>query len=87
MDEEAYHRRLVVLEARIQRIEAMMQAVLMRLDINPAEFAPAEPLEVRAMREAMLTALRSGNKIQAIKLYRALYGASLQEAKAAIDAM
>ena len=86
MDQE-YYRRIVQLEARMNRMEAMMQAVLTRLDINPAEFAPAEPPEIRAMREAMLTALRSGNKIQAIKLYRALYGASLQEAKAAIDAM
>jgi ribosomal protein L7/L12 len=71
----------------MNRMEAMMQAVLMRLDINPADFIPPEPPEVRAIREAIRAALLSGNKIQAIKLYRECYGASLQEAKDAIDAM
>lgn len=36
---------------------------------------------------AIRAAVRAGNKIEAIKLYRSLYGAGLQEAKAAVDAM
>ncbi|HTK09361.1 MAG TPA: ribosomal protein L7/L12 [Ktedonobacteraceae bacterium] len=82
MDQE-YYRRIVQLEARMNRLEAMMKAVLVRLDINPAEFMPQEPPEIGIVREALL----SGNKIKAIKLYRELYGVGLKEAKDAVDAM
>ena len=82
MDQE-YHKRIIQLEARVHRMETMMQALCSRLGIDPAEFIPPEPLEVRAIREALL----SGNKIQAIKLYRNLYGVGLKEGKDAIDAM
>ena len=68
-------------------MEAMMQAVLMRLDINPADFMPQGPPEIRAMHDAIRAALLSGNKIQAIKIYREYYGVGLKEAKEAIDAM
>lgn len=64
-------------------MEGMMQALLIRLGINPAEVTPQEPPENRAIREAVL----SGDKIKAITLYRALYGVGLKEAKDAIDAM
>lgn len=81
--DQAYHKRIVQLEARMNRIEAMMQAVLIRLDINPADFMPPEPPEVILIREALL----AGNKILAIKLYRELYGVGLKEAKDVIDSM
>ena len=42
-----------------------------------------ERREMRAIHDA----LRSGNKIQAIKLYRELYGCGLREAKDAIEVM
>ena len=80
------HARIVQLEARVRQLETMMHALLLRLDINPAEVMPPEPLEppqMKAIREAVL----SGNKIEAIKLYRYLYGVGLKEAKDAIDAM
>jgi ribosomal protein L7/L12 len=64
-------------------MEAMMQALLIRLEIDSSEVTPQEPPETRAIRKALL----SGNKINAIKLYRELYGVSLKEAKDAIDAM
>jgi len=73
----------IQLEARVHRMEAMMQALLIRLGIDPAEVTPPEPQENRAIREALL----SGNKIQAINLYRELYGVGLKDAKDAIDAM
>jgi large subunit ribosomal protein L7/L12 len=81
--EQEYYKRVIQLETRMQRMEAMMQALLIRLGIDPAEVTPQDPPETRAIREALL----SGNKIQAIKLYRYLYGVGLKEAKDAIDAM
>jgi ribosomal protein L7/L12 len=74
---------IIQLEARVHRMEAMMQALLIRLGIDPAEVTPPEPPENRAICEALL----SGHKILAIKLYRELYGGGLKDAKDAIDAM
>ncbi len=81
--EQEYYRRLIQLEARMHRMETMMQTLLMRLDIDPSEITPREPSETRAIREALL----AGHKINAIKLYRELYGVGLKDAKDAIDAM
>src|SRR5881398_3747477 len=75
-----YYGRIIQLEAKVHRMEAMMQALLIRLGIDPAEVTPPEN---RAIREALL----SGKKIQAVKLYRELYGVGLKDAKDAIDAM
>jgi ribosomal protein L7/L12 len=75
--------RIIQLEARMHRVEAMLQALLIRLGIDPAEVTPQERPETRAIREALL----SGRKIDAIKLYRSLYGVGLKDAKGAIDAM
>jgi ribosomal protein L7/L12 len=81
--EQEYYRRLIQLEARMHRMEAMMQALLVRLGVESAEVTPQEPPETVAIREILL----SGNKIKAIKLYRELYGVGLKEAKDAIDAL
>ena len=81
--EQEYYRRLIQLEARVHRMEAMMQALLTRLGVDSAEFTPQEPPETGAIREMVL----SGRKINAIKLYRELYGVGLREAKDAVDAM
>jgi ribosomal protein L7/L12 len=81
--EQEYHKRIVQLEARMNRIEAMMQALLMRLGVELPEVMPQEAPEVRAIREALLM----GDKITAIKLYRAFYDVGLKEAKDAIDSM
>jgi ribosomal protein L7/L12 len=82
MDHQEYIR-FVRLEARVTRMETMMQALLARMGIAPAEFEPPEPPEPQAIREALM----SGNKILAIKLYREHYGVGLKEAKDAVDAM
>jgi ribosomal protein L7/L12 len=85
MEQENY-RRLIQLEARVQRMEAMMQALLVRLGVDVEEVTPQEPQraqELRAVREALL----AGQKILAIKLYRELYGVSLREGKEAVEAM
>ncbi len=78
-----YDRRIIQLEARVHRMEAMVEALLIRLGIDPAEVIPQDPPETRAIREALL----AGHKIHAIKLYRSLYGVGLKDAKDAIDAM
>jgi ribosomal protein L7/L12 len=83
--EQEYYRRMIQLEARMHRMEAMMQALLIRLGIDSTEVTPQEPEapEIRAIRETLLV----GDKINAIKLYRAFYGVGLKESKDAIDAM
>jgi ribosomal protein L7/L12 len=84
--EQEYYQRIVQLEARTKQLEAMMQALLIRLGISTAEVTPVtpqEPPELKTIRETLL----SGDKIKAIKLYRALYGVGLKEAKDAVDAM
>lgn len=64
-------------------MEGMMQQLLLRLNINPAELTPPEPPEMKAIREALL----AGDKLKAVKLYRTLYHVGLQEAQDAINAM
>ena len=81
--EQDYYRRLVQLEAKVHRMEAMMQALLARLGIDAMEVTPQEPQEMRAIRDALL----AGQKIIAIKLYRELYGVSLKESKDAVEVM
>ncbi|HEY0754339.1 MAG TPA: hypothetical protein VGD98_10285 [Ktedonobacteraceae bacterium] len=83
MNEQEYYRRVDQLVTKMNRMEAMMQQLLIRLNINPTELMPSEPPEIRAIREA----LQSGDKMKAIKLYRSLYNVGLQEAQNAINAM
>src|SRR6266700_4269370 len=58
--DQAYVKRLVQLEARMSRMEAMMQALLIRLDINPADITPPEPPEIRVIHDAIRAALMMG---------------------------
>lgn len=103
MDDQEQVRHLTSLQARMNRMETMMQQLLTMLTTSGAtahgeriqlqnmlqelhgnpQIQPQERPEIRAIREALL----SGNKIQAIKLYRSVYGVGLKEAKDAIDAM
>ncbi|HLW02729.1 MAG TPA: hypothetical protein VKT82_29005 [Ktedonobacterales bacterium] len=77
-------RRFHMLEARVYHLEAMIQLLLARLGIDPAEVEPqgAAPLD-----QGIQAALMRGNKIMAIKLYCDQTGLGLKEAKDAIDAM
>ena len=87
MEEQEYYSRFIQMEVRMRQMEAMMQALLIRLEIDPAELMPQESPEIRANHDAIYGALLTGNKIQAIKLYRELYGVGLKEAKFAVDEM
>jgi ribosomal protein L7/L12 len=109
MDEQEMVRRITSLEARMYRIERLMQQLLMTMtssqthidqikhlqDIlrelrkDPDNFH-MEPISLRQERPEMVAirqALLAGNKLQAIKIYRSLYGVSLKDAQDAIDLM
>jgi ribosomal protein L7/L12 len=91
MDDKEFAKHITSLQARMNRMEALMQEVLIRLGIhtegtagiNPVAVPPQERPEIGAIRQALL----SGNKLKAIQLYRSLYGVSLKEAQDALDAM
>lgn len=83
MNEQEYHRHVDQLVTRVNRLETLMQQLLIRLSINPTELMPPEPPEIRAIREALL----SGNKMKAIQLYRSFYGVGVKEAQDALDSM
>jgi ribosomal protein L7/L12 len=115
MDDLEISRHITSLQARMNRMETLMQQLLtlmttsraevdkltqintmlqdLRLSpgintgatasINSVAATPQERPEIRAIRDA----LRSGDKMKAIKLYRSLYGVSLKEAQDALNAM
>jgi ribosomal protein L7/L12 len=73
---------------RTMQMETMLQELRLgpnihTAGINPGAVPPQERPEIGAIREA----LRLGDKMKAIKLYRSLYGVSLKEAQEALDAM
>ena len=65
----------------LARIEKKLDALMLALGVE----APGANTEKRM--DDILALARSGQKIQAIKLYRQRTGAGLSEAKAAVDAM
>lgn len=71
---------ILLLKSRINELEEKLQFLYRRLNIDymAPNFDPA--LDPRVEE-----ALRRGNKIEAIKIYRELTGVGLAEAKQAID--
>ena len=80
--------RIASLEVRVNQLETWVQELLIRegihtrgtAGINPLAITPQERPENRAIQEALL----AGDTMKAIKLYRQLYGCSLQEAAGAL---
>jgi ribosomal protein L7/L12 len=71
---------ILLLKSRINELEEKLQFLYRRLNIDYA--APtAEP----SLAPEIQDALRRGNKIEAIKIYRELTGVGLAEAKDAIE--
>jgi ribosomal protein L7/L12 len=73
---------------QIQQIQAILQELRGDPEGHVAPMyqpmvSPQERPEMAAIRQAV----RAGKKIEAIKLYRSLYGVDLKEAKRVIDAM
>ena len=87
MENQALLKRVVSLETQVNRLETMMQVLLLRLGINPAEITPPELTEDQARRNAIRAELQAGNKVTAVKLYCEYYGVSTKEANAAINAL
>jgi ribosomal protein L7/L12 len=71
---------ILLLKSRINELEEKLQFLYRRLNIDYA--APtADP----GLTPQIQDALRRGNKIEAIKIYRELTGVGLAEAKQVID--
>jgi hypothetical protein len=73
---------------RTMQIQTMLQALHLNPDIYMAGMAGNNPLEVtpqeRPEMESIRKALLAGDNMKAIKLYRELYGGSLNEAAGAL---
>jgi ribosomal protein L7/L12 len=70
----------LLLQSRVRELEDKLQFLYQRFNID--YMAPdADPALAPQIQEA----LRRGNKIEAIKIYRELTGVGLAEAKQAID--
>jgi ribosomal protein L7/L12 len=69
------------LRSRINDLEDRLKFLYRRLGIDYSAGPAADPINAPQIQAA----LRSGNKIEAIKLYRELTGRGLAEAKDAID--
>lgn len=68
------------LRSRVNELEDRLKALYRHLNLEYAN-----PGEDPAMNPKVQEALRRGNKIEAIKVYRELTGLGLAEAKDAID--
>jgi len=71
---------VLLLKSRINELEEKLQFLYRRLNIDYAA-----PTTDPALSPQIQDALRRGNKIEAIKLYRELTGVGLAEAKQVID--
>ena len=69
-----------LLRSRINELEDRLQFLYRRLNIEYAD-----PSSDPVISPQIQDALRRGNKIEAIKIYRELTGVGLAEAKQAID--
>jgi ribosomal protein L7/L12 len=72
----------LALKSRISELEDKLQFLYRRLNIDYAD-----PNAVSTSSPQIQEALRRGDKIEAIKIYRELTGVGLAEAKRAIDGM
>ena len=71
---------ILLLKSRINELEDHVKFLYRRLNIEYVD-PNSDPVLAPAVQDA----LRRGNKIEAIKIYREMTGVSLAEAKQAID--
>jgi ribosomal protein L7/L12 len=71
---------ILLLKSRINELEERVQFLYRRLNIDYVD-----PNSDPALAPQVQDALRRGNKIEAIKIYRELTGVGLAEAKEVID--
>jgi ribosomal protein L7/L12 len=70
----------LLLQSRVRELEDKLEFLYRRLNIDYAD-----PNSDPALAPQVQEALRRGNKIEAIKIYRELTGVGLAEAKDAIE--
>ena len=70
----------LLLKSRMNELEDRLKSLYERLGVDYAD-PLSDPIRSPKIQEA----LRRGNKIEAIKIYRELTGVGLAEAKAAIE--
>jgi len=71
---------IIALKARIEELEDRLKFIYRRLNIDYMD-NNSDPVLSPQIQDA----LRKGNKIEAIKIYREMTGVGLAEAKQAID--
>jgi ribosomal protein L7/L12 len=72
----------LLLQSRIRELEDKLQFLYHRLNID---YANASASSDPAFSPQIQEALRRGNKLEAIKIYRELTGVGLAEAKQAVE--
>ncbi len=72
----------LLLQSRVRELEDKLQFLYHRLNID---YTSASPDSDPAFSPQIQEALRRGDKIEAIKIYRQLTNAGLAEAKQAVD--
>jgi ribosomal protein L7/L12 len=80
------------LHQRISQLEAMVQYLFQQLNVPPPPFAQmgtqmGAPMGAPMGMPMEIVITARTNKIEAIKMHREMFGSSLAEAKAAIDAL
>lgn len=76
--------RLAALEAQVSRLTGLVDHLYVSLGVR-SPGAPARDAPLADPR--VLEAVRAGNLIEAIKVYRGLTGAGLAESKAAVESL
>jgi ribosomal protein L7/L12 len=69
---------MIQLRARIAELEARVEYLFNRLNIESIE-------NTQNIDSKIVELVKQGNKIEAIKVYRAMYNVGLKEAKDAVD--
>ncbi len=98
MSFEEHSRQLTILQARMHRMETMMQQLLTILSTShdhPGQMTQLQQLrqelasstQESPQMEAIRAAMMAGDKLKAIKLYRELYGVDFKSAQDALSKM
>lgn len=74
------------IQARLTALETQVAYLFQQMNLAPPGSATGQTRPSGPPQE-ILDLVRAGNKIQAIKLHRELYGSSLADAKHAIDSL
>ncbi|MBN1121893.1 MAG: ribosomal protein L7/L12 [Anaerolineae bacterium] len=83
MDTQSDSERIMILARVVKQLERKVDFILSEMNLVYDDFGDDDLFDLDDVRAALL----SGNKIEAIKLYRLQTGVGLKEAKDAVDEM